>query len=202
MARTRFNSPSVSMVAPTILCRRSECRGAPTGASLRVPHFPGGPPGTAGSREDQDLSADNLDSEYLMTSSHRLPSREPEHLAAGSPELDLLTVLVPESRHYSLHRDHLLFRPKTTLVAAGELQIYRGRATLDARRISPDTLLRPFRGSRLRSDMWGKPGIAGGMEVPSWGREQHPPIVRLDRGLSPLSVTARLWASEHLTHLR
>ena len=29
-----------SMVAPTILCRRSECRGAPTGASLRVPHFP------------------------------------------------------------------------------------------------------------------------------------------------------------------
>src|ERR1035437_5677751 len=55
------------------------------------------------------------------------------------------------------------FPPKTTFFAAVQLQTYRGRATLDARRISPDTLLRPFRGSRLRSDMWGKPGIAGGM---------------------------------------
>src|ERR1019366_2741528 len=45
MARTRFNSSSVSMVAPTILCRGSECRGAPVSASLGVAHFPGGPPG-------------------------------------------------------------------------------------------------------------------------------------------------------------
>src|SRR5665647_1046574 len=169
IARTRFNSSSVSMVAPTILCRRSECRGAPTGASLRVPRFPGGPPGTCGSREDPHVIAVRLYPEYLMTSSHRLPSREPEHLATGSPELDLLTVLVPESRHYSLHRDYLLFRPKTTFVAAGELQIYRGRATLDARRISPDTLLRPFRCSPRRSDRRGRPGMADEMEVPSTG---------------------------------
>src|ERR1017187_417574 len=39
----------------------------------------------------------------------------------------------------------------------------------------PDILLRPFRGPPLRPDRWGRPGIADGMEVPSWGREQHPP---------------------------
>src|SRR5450759_3738619 len=77
MARTRFNSPSVSMVAPTILCRRSECRGAPTGASLRVPHFPGGPPGTCGSREDPHVIAVRLDPEHLVPSGHGLPSRDP-----------------------------------------------------------------------------------------------------------------------------
>src|ERR1035437_1269104 len=128
MARTRFNSPSVSMVAPTILCRRSECRGAPTGASLRVPHFPGGPPGTCGSREDPHVIAIRLDPEHLVTSGHGLPSREPEHLAAGSPDLDLLAVIVPKNRHYSLHRDYLLFRPKTTFAAAGELQIHPPRS--------------------------------------------------------------------------
>src|ERR1019366_756771 len=94
MARTRFNRSSVSMVAPTILCRRSECRGAPTGASLRVPHFPGGPPGTCGSREDPHVIAVRLDPEHLMTPGHRLPRRKAEHLAARSPDLDLLTVLI------------------------------------------------------------------------------------------------------------
>src|ERR1039458_5549005 len=45
IARTRFNRSSASMVAPTILCRRSECRGSTVGAGLGVTHFPGGPPG-------------------------------------------------------------------------------------------------------------------------------------------------------------
>src|ERR1035437_9865683 len=167
MARTRSNRSSVSIGrSHHFRPIPSECRRAPAGAGLRVPHFPRGPPRSTGSGQDPDLSADNLDPEHLVTSGDGLTRREPEHLAAGSPELDLLSVLVPESRYHSLQRKCLLFRPKTTFVAAGELQIYRGRATLDARRISPDTLLRPFRGSRLRSDMWGKPGIAGGMEVP------------------------------------
>src|ERR1035437_834943 len=98
MARTRFNSPSVSMVAPTILCRRSECRGAPTGASLRVPHFPGGPPGTCCPSEDPHVIAVRLYPELLVPSGHGLPSREPEHLPAGSPELDLLPILIPKCR--------------------------------------------------------------------------------------------------------
>src|SRR5450759_1590197 len=98
MARTRLNSPSVSMVAPTILCRRSECRGAPTGASLRVPHFPRRPPGTCGSREDPHVIAVGLDPEHLVTSCHRLPSGKNEHLSAGSPELDLLAIFIPKSR--------------------------------------------------------------------------------------------------------
>src|ERR1039458_4856258 len=131
MARTRSNSSSESMVAPTILCRRSERRGAPVGSGLRIPCFPGRPPRSTGSRENPDLSADYLNSEDLVTSGHGLPSRKPEHLSAGSPDLDLLTVLVPVSRHYSLHRGCLLFRPKTTFVAAGELHTDRGRAILD-----------------------------------------------------------------------
>src|SRR5450756_3152398 len=98
MARTRSNRSSVSMVAPTILCRRSERRGAPVGAGLGVPHFPRRPPGTCGSREDPHVIAVRLDPEDLVTSGHGLPSRKPEHLSARSPELDLLTVLVPESR--------------------------------------------------------------------------------------------------------
>jgi hypothetical protein len=40
---------------------------------------------------------------------------------------------------------------------------------------SPDILLRPFRGPPRRSGRWGRPGIADRMEIPSWGREQHPP---------------------------
>src|ERR1035437_4211185 len=92
MARTRFNRSSESMVAPTILCRWSERRGAPVGAGLRVAHFPRGPPGTCGSREDPDVIAVRLDPEDLVTPGPRLP------------DLDLLSVLVPESRHYSLHR--------------------------------------------------------------------------------------------------
>src|SRR5450759_3089177 len=98
MARTRFNSPSVSMVAPTILCRGSECRGAPVGTGLGVPRFPRGPPGTCGSREDPHVIAVRLYPEYLMTTGHCLPRREPEWLAGRSPDLDLLSVLVPESR--------------------------------------------------------------------------------------------------------
>src|ERR1035437_4980789 len=98
MARTRFNRSSESMVAPTILCRRSERRGAPVGAGLGVPHFPRRPPRSTGSREDPHVIAVRLDPEDLMTSGDGLTRREPEHLAAGSPELDLLTVLVPESR--------------------------------------------------------------------------------------------------------
>src|ERR1035437_4564425 len=116
---------------PTILCRRSECRGAPVGAGLRVPHFPSRPPGTCGSGQDPHVIAIRLDPEHLVTSGHSLPSREPEHLAAGSPDLDLLAVIVPKSREHSLHRDYLLFRPKTTFAAAAQLQPSRGRAILD-----------------------------------------------------------------------
>src|ERR1035441_8048194 len=104
MARTRFNRSTESMIAPTILCRRSECRGSTVGAGLRIPRFPRGPPGTAGSREDQDVIAVRLYSEHLVTSGDGLPRREPEFLAARSPDLDLLAVFIPESRHYSLHR--------------------------------------------------------------------------------------------------
>src|ERR1035437_144375 len=67
---TAFNSPSVSMVAPTILCRGSECRGAPVGTGLGVPRFPRGPPGTCGSREDPHVVAVRLDPEHLMTPGH------------------------------------------------------------------------------------------------------------------------------------
>src|ERR1035437_7891934 len=95
------------------------------------------------------------------------------------------------------------FPPKPTFFAAAQLQTYRGRASLDARKISsPDVLLRPFRGSPRHSGRWGRPGIADRMEILSWGQEQHPPLVRLDRELARRSVTARLSASEHLTHLR
>src|ERR1035437_6801298 len=98
IARTRFNRSSESMVAPTILCRRSECRGSTVGAGLREPRFPRGPPGTCGSREDPDLSANNLDPEDLMTTGHGLARREPEDLPGRSPELDLLSVLIPKCR--------------------------------------------------------------------------------------------------------
>src|ERR1039458_5851594 len=127
MARTHVNSSSVSMVASAILCRRSEGRGSTVRAGLRVPHFPGRPPGTCCPSEDPDLSADNLDPEDLVTTGHGLLSRKLEHLSGGSPDLDLLAVIVPVSRHHSLHRDCLLFRQKTTFLTAGELQIYRGR---------------------------------------------------------------------------
>src|SRR5664279_5482074 len=98
MARTRLNRSSESMVAPTILCRRSECRGSTVGAGLRVPHFPRGPPGTAGSGQDQDVIAVRLDPEDLVPSSHRQPSRKPEHLSGGSPKVDLLPILIPKCR--------------------------------------------------------------------------------------------------------
>src|ERR1035437_190805 len=107
MARTRSSRSSRSMVAPTILCRWSECRGAPVRAGLREPHFPGRPPGTTGSGQDQDVIVVRLYAEHLMTSGDGLTRREPELLAGGSPDVDLLSVLVPESRHYSLHRDYL-----------------------------------------------------------------------------------------------
>src|ERR1035437_8903848 len=102
MACTRFNSSSVSMVAPTILCRRSEGRGAPVRAGLRVPHFPRGPPRSTGPGQDPDLSADNLDSEDLVTTGDGVPRRKVEYLSGGSPDLDLLAVIVPKSRHHSL----------------------------------------------------------------------------------------------------
>src|ERR1017187_8183574 len=98
IARTRFNRSSESMVAPTILCRRSECRGSTVGAGLRIPHFPRRPPGTCGSREDPHVIAVRLYPEDLVPSSHRQPSRKAEHLAGRSPDLDLLAVFIPKSR--------------------------------------------------------------------------------------------------------
>src|ERR1019366_5176981 len=127
MARTRLNRSSESMVVPTILCRRSECRGSTVGAGLRVPHFPRRPPGTCCPSEDQDVIAVRLYPEHLVTSGHGLPRRKAELLAGRSPDLDLLAVFIPKSRHHSLHRDCLLFRQKTTFLAAGELHWYRGR---------------------------------------------------------------------------
>src|ERR1019366_682711 len=98
IARTRFNRSSESMVAPTILCRRSERRGAPVGAGLRVAHFPRGPPGTTGSREDQNVIAVRLYSEHLVTSGDGLPRRKAEHLSGRSPNVDLLPILIPKCR--------------------------------------------------------------------------------------------------------
>src|ERR1017187_5339950 len=134
MARTRFSRSSESMVAPTILCRRSECRGSTVGAGLRIPRFPRGPPGTAGSREDQDVIAVRLYPEDLVPSSHRLPRRKAEHLAGRSPDFQLLPVLIPKCRQHSFHRDCLLFRQKTAFAAAAELHTYGRRASLDPRR--------------------------------------------------------------------
>src|ERR1035441_7652134 len=128
IARTRFSRSSESMVAPTILCRRSECRGSTVGAGLRIPCFPGRSPRSTGSRENPDLSADNLDPEHLVTTGQGLPRREPEHLPGRSPDLDLLTVLIPKCRHHSFHRRCLLSRQKTTFLAAGELQIHPPRS--------------------------------------------------------------------------
>src|ERR1035437_9007699 len=96
MARTRSSRSSRSMVAPTILCRGSECRGAPVRAGLREPHFPGRPPGTCCPSEDPDLIVDNLDPEDVVTSGHGLPSRKLEHLSGGSPNVDLLQILRSE----------------------------------------------------------------------------------------------------------
>src|ERR1035441_1087733 len=98
MARTRFNRSSESMVAPTILCRRSERRGAPVGAGLCIPHLPGRPPGTCCPSEDPHVIAVRLDPEDLVTSGHGLPRRKAEHLSGRSPDLDLLAVIVPKSR--------------------------------------------------------------------------------------------------------
>src|ERR1035437_378896 len=98
MARTRSNRSSVSMIAPAILCRGSECRRAPVRAGLRVPHLPRRPPGTCGSREDPHVIAVRLDPEHLVTSGHGLPRRKAEHLSGRSPDLDLLAVIVPKSR--------------------------------------------------------------------------------------------------------
>src|ERR1039458_5100618 len=78
MARTRSNSSSESMVAPTILCRRSEGRGAPVHAGLRVPHLPRGPPRSTGPGQHQHVIAVRLYSEYLVTSGHCLPRRKAE----------------------------------------------------------------------------------------------------------------------------
>src|ERR1035437_4505416 len=98
MARTRFNRSSESMVAPTILSRRSECRGSTVGAGLRVPHFPGRPPGTCCPSEDPHVIAVRLDPEDLVPFGHGLPRRKAEHLSGRSPDLDLLAVIVPKSR--------------------------------------------------------------------------------------------------------
>src|ERR1017187_644406 len=104
MARTRFSRSSESMVAaPTILFCRSESRGPPIGARLRVPHLPRGPPRSTGPGQDPDLIVDNLDSEHLVTSGPDLPRREGKYLAAGSPHCQVFAVLLPISRHYSLH---------------------------------------------------------------------------------------------------
>src|ERR1035437_9493545 len=97
MARTRSNRSSVSMIAPAILCRGPECRGAPVGAGLGVPRFPRRPPGTCGSREDPHVIAVRLDPEHLVTPGQGLPRREPELLAGRSPNVDLLPILIPVS---------------------------------------------------------------------------------------------------------
>src|ERR1022692_1287826 len=98
MARTRFIRSSESMIAPTILCRRSERRRAPVGASLGVSRFPRRPPGTCCPSEDQDVIAIRLYPEHLVTSGHGLPRRKAEHLSGRSPDLDLLAVFIPKSR--------------------------------------------------------------------------------------------------------
>src|ERR1039457_616122 len=98
IARTRFNRSSESMVAPTILCRRSECRGAPIGAGLREPRFPGRPPGTCCPSEDPDVIAVRLDPEHLVTTGQGLPRRERELLPGRSPNVDLLPILIPKCR--------------------------------------------------------------------------------------------------------
>ena len=99
--RGRRCPPTVAARQPTASPRLPvplECRGATVRASLGVPRFPRGPPRSTGPGQDPDLSADYLDSEDLVTTGHSLPCREPEHLAGRSPDLDLLSVLVPESR--------------------------------------------------------------------------------------------------------
>src|ERR1017187_9656145 len=108
MARTLSNSSSVSMVAPAILCRRSERRRAPVRAGLRVSRFPRGPPRSTGPGEDQDVITVRLDPEHLVTTGQGLSSREPEHLAGRTPDFQFLPVLIPKCRHHSLHRHCLL----------------------------------------------------------------------------------------------
>src|ERR1019366_9285977 len=95
IARTRLNSSSVSMVAPTILCRRSERRGSTVGAGLRILRFPGGPPGTCCPSEAQQLFAVRLCPEHLVTAGHGLPRGKAELLAGRSPNVDLLAVFIP-----------------------------------------------------------------------------------------------------------
>ena len=80
---------------PTILCRRSECRGAPGGAGLRVPHFPRRPPGTCGSREDPHVVTENAAQEILGTLFHiHSNGITPRHRAQLSR--DLVRPKVPE----------------------------------------------------------------------------------------------------------
>src|ERR1019366_7565767 len=143
MARTRSNRSSVSMAFPTILCRRSERRGSTVGAGLRIPRFPRRPPGTCGTCEDPHVIAVRLYPEDLVTTGHSLPRRKAEHLPGRSPDFQLIAVFIPISRHHSLHRHCLLFRPKTTFLAAGELHTYesggepRPRQTLATEHTAP-----------------------------------------------------------------
>src|ERR1035441_7208964 len=95
MARTHVKSSSVSMVASAILCRRSEGRGSTVRAGLRVPHFPGRPPGTCCPSEDQDVIAVRLDPEHLVTTGQGLSSRKGELLPGRSPNVDLLPIPMP-----------------------------------------------------------------------------------------------------------
>src|ERR1017187_8526160 len=176
IARTLFSRSSESMIAPLFSNRRSKRRSASVRAGLGVTHFPGGPPRSTGPGQDPDLIVDNLDSEHLVTSGHDLPRREGKYLAAGSPDLDLLTVLIPKCRHHSFHRDCLLSRQKTTFLAAGELQIHPARAILDPRRDNLYGYVAPaLPGLSKAFQPVGKTGIADEMEMRFGGWEQYPP---------------------------
>src|ERR1039457_570084 len=104
--------PSFFVTASANSYSRLERRCAPVCAGLGVPRFPGGPPGTCCPSEDPDLIVDNLDPEHLVTTGQGLSSRKAEDLAGRSPDVDLFAVLIPISRHYSLHRHCLLVRAK------------------------------------------------------------------------------------------
>src|ERR1019366_5631259 len=122
------------------------------------------------------LIVDNLDPKHLVTTGQGLSSRKAEDLAGRSPDYQLLMVFIPISRHNSLHRHCLLSAQKRrSSPPRSYIGTVRGPTPEPEEPASPGTLLRPFLGSRLRSDGWGRPGIADGMEVASWSREQHPP---------------------------
>src|ERR1017187_6806718 len=163
MARTRFSRSSESMVAPTILCRRSECRGSTVGAGLRIPCFPGRSPRSTGSRENPDLSADNLDPEHLVTTGQGLPRREPEHLPGRSPDLDLLTVLIPKGRHHSFPRSSLISRQKTTFLAGKEAAAMERMMTAFWDEDRQEVQVRRPSGQVFRFS--GRQAVAGGHEV-------------------------------------